>query len=53
MSNSEKKKNKKGLTREEAIKKGGKYALATAASLFVVLSPLKSQNESPPMPGWE
>jgi len=34
------------MTRKEAIKKGGKYAALTAASLFVVLSPKESQAQT-------
>ena len=43
---------KEDITRKEALKKGGKYAAVTAAAMFTVLSPLKAQEESPPVPGW-
>lgn len=43
----------KDITRKEAIKKAGKYAAVTAASMFIVLSPKESQAQSPiPTPGW-
>ncbi|MEZ5104270.1 MAG: hypothetical protein R2757_07230 [Draconibacterium sp.] len=34
------------ITRKEALRKGGKYAALTAASLLVVLSPKESQAQS-------
>ncbi|MEZ5104368.1 MAG: hypothetical protein R2757_07720 [Draconibacterium sp.] len=34
------------ITRKEALKKGGKYAALTAASLLVVLSPKESQAQT-------
>lgn len=41
------------ITRKEAIKKAGRYAAVTAAAMFVVLSPKKSQASSlPGDPGW-
>ena len=46
------------ITRKEALKKGGKYAAITAASMLVILSPKESQAESPgssspaPPTGW-
>ncbi|MBN1767040.1 MAG: hypothetical protein JW842_00890 [Prolixibacteraceae bacterium] len=42
------------ITRKEALKKAGKYAAVTAATMFVVLSPKESQAQSsaPPTPGW-
>ena len=39
------------ITRKEAIKKVGKYATVTAASMLVVLHPKKAQAGSPPEPG--
>lgn len=44
---------KNEITRKEAIKKAGKYAAITAASMFMVLSPKQSQAISlTPPPGW-
>ena len=42
------------ITRTEAIKKVSKYAAVTAVSMFVILSPKKSQagSAAPPDPGW-
>lgn len=41
------------INRREAIKKAGKYAAVTAASMLIVLSPKESQAQSPtPRPGW-
>jgi len=41
------------MKKEEAIIKTGKYAAATAAAMFIVLSPKQSQAGSPaPDPGW-
>ena len=40
------------ITRKEALKKAGKYAAVTAASMFVILSPKESQATSIPEPGW-
>ena len=45
------KKNETRLTREEAVKKMGKYALLTALGTLVILEPLKAQSASPPDPG--
>ena len=45
-------KNKNEITRKEALKKAGKYAALTAATMLVILSPKESQAESPPTPGW-
>ena len=45
-------KNKDEITRKEALKKAGKYAALTAATMLVILSPKESQAESPPTPGW-
>lgn len=38
------------ITRKEAIKKTGKYAAFTAASMLMVLSPKESQAASPASP---
>lgn len=44
---------KNEITRKEALKKAGKYAVVTAASMFVVLKPKESQAQSPaPPPIW-
>lgn len=43
---------KEEITRKEAIKKAGKYAAVTAATMLIVLSPKGSQAQSPPAPGW-
>ena len=37
----------KDITRKDALKKAGKYAAFTAATLFTVLSPKESQAQSP------
>ena len=42
----------KKITRREAIEKTGKYAALTAAATFLILSPKKSQADSPNQPGW-
>ncbi len=42
----------KKITRREAIEKTGKYAALTAAATFLILSPKKSQADSPADPGW-
>ena len=39
------------ITRNDAIKKMGKYAALTAVGTFVILNPLKAQSSSPPDPG--
>lgn len=39
------------ITRKDAIKKMGKYAALTAAGTFMILNPLKAQQNSPPDPG--
>ena len=40
------------ITRQDAIKKMGKYAAITALGTFVILNPLKAQqNSNPPDPG--
>ncbi|MCK3685500.1 hypothetical protein [Maribellus sp. YY47] len=38
------------ITRKEALKKAGKYAAVTAASMLIVLSPKESQATSPSAP---
>ena len=41
-----------GITREEAIKKMGKYAALTAFGTFIILNPKMAQAQSaPPNPG--
>jgi len=45
------------MTRQEALRRGGKYAVLTAAAMFTVLSPKESQatstSSSPAPPtGW-
>ena len=42
---------KNKITRNEAIKKMGKYAAITAAGTFIILNPKKAQAASPPDPG--
>ena len=42
----------KKITRRKAIEKTGKYAALTAAATFLILSPKKSQADSPTDPGW-
>jgi len=47
---------KEEITRNEAIKKMGKYAALTALGTFVILNPKKAQADSTPgnLPGfWE
>jgi len=40
------------ITRQEALKKMGKYAALTATGTFLILNPQKSQAQSgPPNPG--
>jgi len=46
------KKDKKNISRREALKKTGKYAVATAVGTFIILNPKQSQATSPPDPGW-
>ncbi len=36
------------ITRNEAIKKMGKYAALTAVGTFLILNPQKAQAQSPP-----
>lgn len=40
------------ISRKEALKKAGKYAALTAATMLIILSPKESQAESAPTPGW-
>jgi len=39
------------ITREEAIKKMGKYAALTAMGTFLILNPKEAHASSPPDPG--
>jgi len=39
------------ITRNEAIKKMGKYAALTAIGTFLILNPKQAQASSPPDPG--
>jgi hypothetical protein len=39
------------ITRNEAIKRMGKYAALTAVGTFLILNPQKAQASSPPDPG--
>lgn len=39
------------ITREEALKKFGKYAAVTALGTFLLLNPQKAQASSTPPPG--
>ncbi len=43
--------NKNKITRNEALKKMGKYAAITAIGSFIVLNPKQAQASSPPDPG--
>ncbi len=45
------KKNIDTITRNEAIKRMGKYAALTAVGTFLILNPQKAQASSPPDPG--
>ena len=49
-----KKKEDKNITRQEAIKKLGRYAGLTALGTFMILSPKKAQAQSnpPEVPGF-
>jgi len=38
------------ISRKEALKKAGKYAAITAASMLIILSPKESQAQSPGSP---
>ncbi len=40
------------ISKREALKKYGKYALFTAAASIVFFSPKKAQADSPVDPGW-
>ena len=40
-------KSEQGITRKEALKKAGRYAAFTAASMLIVLNPKESQAQSP------
>ena len=42
---------KEEITRNEAIKKMGKYAALTALGTFIILNPKKAQASSPADPG--
>ena len=39
------------ITRQEALKKMGKYAALTAVGTFMILNPAKAQSTSPVDPG--
>ncbi|WP_282777139.1 hypothetical protein [Phaeodactylibacter xiamenensis] len=39
------------ITRQEALRKMGKYAAATAAGTFILLNPRQAQADSLPRPG--
>ncbi|MEQ8704170.1 MAG: hypothetical protein RIC19_09640 [Phaeodactylibacter sp.] len=39
------------ISRQEALRKMGKYAAATAAGTFILLSPKQAQADSLPRPG--
>lgn len=41
----------KKITREEAVKKLGKYAAVTALGTFILLNPQQAQATSPATPG--
>ena len=43
--------NKEEITRNEAIKKMGKYAALTALGTFIILNPKKAQADCPSNPG--
>ena len=49
-----KKKEDKNITRQESIKKMGRYAGLTALGTLIILSPKKAQAFSAPsdLPGW-
>ena len=48
-------KKKSGITRNQAIKKMGKYAALTAIGTFAILNPKKAQTQSMPQApgGWD
>lgn len=45
-------KDKKEISRKDAIKKLGTYAAVTALGTMMILSPKKAQAGSPTIPGW-
>ena len=52
MKNQKNKNEEQDISREEAIKKMGKYAALTALGTFMILNPKKAQADSaPPTPG--
>ena len=40
------------ISRQQALKKLGKYAALTALGTFIILNPKKAQAQSPPNPGY-
>ena len=47
----EKKEVKKNITRKEALVKGGKFAIYTAATMMTILAPVKTEAQySPELP---
>ena len=42
---------KNQITRQDALKKMGKYMALTAVGTFILLNPKKAQAQSPPDPG--
>tara|TARA_R110000744_G_scaffold50523_8_gene109192 strand:+ start:64 stop:246 length:183 start_codon:yes stop_codon:yes gene_type:complete len=44
--------NNEDITRQEAIKKMGKYAALTALGTMIILNPLKAAQSSPPQQGF-
>ncbi|MFT6066460.1 MAG: hypothetical protein ACJAQX_002349 [Polaribacter sp.] len=53
MNTKENKQSSEEISRKDAIKKMGKYAVLTAVGTFILLSPQKAQATSaPPPPGW-
>ena len=51
MKQTEKASNEKMITRKDALRKAGKYALFTAAASMLLLSPRKAMAD-PSLPGW-
>jgi hypothetical protein len=51
MKNQNNKNEEQDISREEAIKKMGKYAALTALGTFIMLNPKKAQADSPLEPG--
>ena len=49
MKNKNNKNEEQDISREEAIKKMGKYAALTALGTFMILNPKKAQADSAPM----